>query len=151
MEPEIKKWLDTYCGGSVEEGIKKLSIYREYDDIVEMVARKVYSEMGSGHNESLYRECMAYEFRKMDYKVGVEVAVPIVYDGSMLSYICGRLDIILDDRVIIELKAVSGKDMSGAKDQCKLYMRMMGKSDGYIINFVKGIDKDIIVEKIKCE
>ena len=151
MEPEIKNWLDKYCGGSVEEGIKKLSYYREYDDIVEEIAQKVYREMGSGHNESLYRECMAYEFRKKDYKVGVEVSVPIVYDGSMLSYVCGRLDIILDDRVIIELKAVSGKDMTAAKEQCKLYMRMMGKDDGYIINFVKGVDKEVIVEKIKCD
>lgn len=147
----MREWLDKYCGGDIEVGINKLMEYREYGDVVDEVARKVYSEMGNDHNESIYRECMAYEFRKRGYKVGVEVSVPIVYDGSILSYVCGRLDIILDDRVIIELKAVGGRDMTGAREQCKLYMRMLGKSDGYIINFSKGVDRDILIEEIKCE
>jgi len=149
MEKELKTWLKKYCNNDIEEGIKKLSMYREYGDMVEEIAVKVYNEMGSNHNESIYRECMAYEFRKRDYKVGVEVSVPIIYDGSVLSYVCGRLDLIIDDRVIIELKAISGKDMSGAKEQCKMYMKMMNKKEGYVINFVKGVDKEVIIERIE--
>ncbi|MCL4527956.1 MAG: GxxExxY protein [Chloroflexi bacterium] len=73
-------------------------------DIVD-AAIKVHQEFGPGLLESAYQQCLAFVLRKRGRKVLTEVVVPIVYDGHQIDtgY---RLDMLVDDLIIIENKTV---------------------------------------------
>ena len=66
---------------------------------------KVYNELGPGLLESVYEEALTYQLEKDGYKVQRQVPIPIIYDGKELSSEL-RLDILVEDKVIIELKSV---------------------------------------------
>lgn len=69
-------------------------------------AYKVHSTLGPGLLESAYRTCLAYELRKKGLKVEEEKPLPLIYEEIKLE--CGyRLDILVENKVIVELKTVS--------------------------------------------
>ena len=73
-------------------------------DVVD-AAFKVHKEFGPGLLESAYQQCHAYELRKRGRKILTEVVLPIVYDGQQID--AGyRLDMIVDDLIIVENKTV---------------------------------------------
>ena len=68
-------------------------------------ALKVHSALGPGLLESAYEACLAHELRKNGLKVEVQTTLPIVYDGIRID--AGyRLDLLVEDTIIVELKAV---------------------------------------------
>lgn len=66
---------------------------------------KVHSVLGPGLLESTYKACLAYELRKAGFSVEVELKLPIVYEEVRLE-VGYRLDLLVNDLVIIELKSV---------------------------------------------
>src|SRR6185436_3060671 len=69
-------------------------------------AIKVHKILGPGLLESAYKTCLAFELRRRGLKVETEVAVPILYDGIVID-IGYRMDLLVEDQVPVELKAVS--------------------------------------------
>ena len=69
-------------------------------------AYKVHSKLGPGLLESAYRTCLAYELRKKGLKVEEEKPLPIIYEEVKLEY-GYRLDMLVENEVIVELKTVS--------------------------------------------
>jgi len=69
-------------------------------------AMKVHSALGPGLLESAYSACLAYELRKRGLRVRTEVPLPVVYDGMRLD-IGYRIDQLVEEAVVVELKAVS--------------------------------------------
>jgi GxxExxY protein len=69
-------------------------------------AMRVHSALGPGVLESAYEACLAHELRKRGLRVAVQVPIPIIYDTVRLE-IGYRADLVIDDAVIVELKAVS--------------------------------------------
>jgi GxxExxY protein len=68
-------------------------------------AIKVHSALGSGLLESAYPQCLFYELKKTGMKVEKEKPLPVIYEEIELE--CGyRLDLFVENRVIVELKAV---------------------------------------------
>jgi len=68
-------------------------------------AYRVHSQLGSGLLESVYEECLIYDLREKGFFVNSQLEIPICYfDISLKSKL--RLDIVVDNSVIIELKAV---------------------------------------------
>ena len=68
-------------------------------------ALRVHSELGSGLLESAYESCLGFQLKDLDYKVERQVPVPVLYRGRFLE--CGyRIDLLVEDRIIIEIKAV---------------------------------------------
>lgn len=64
----------------------------------------VHRRLGPGLLESAYRACLAYELRKLGYRVKQEEPIPIVYDKVQLE--CGfKADLVVEDLVIVECKA----------------------------------------------
>ena len=96
-------------------------------------AYKVHTKLGPGLLESAYRTCLAYELRKKGLKVEEEKPLPIVYEEVKLE--CGyRLDILVEDQVIIELKTVNAfNDVHLA--QMLTYLRFSKKHTGLLLNF----------------
>ncbi|WP_258097917.1 GxxExxY protein [Marinoscillum pacificum] len=108
----------------------------EINDITNIIigsAIKVHSELGPGLLESAYSECLAFELGEVGLKVEREKAMPVVYKGIQLE--CGyRIDLLLEDKVVVELKAVKGiEDVHLA--QILTYLKLANCKIGLLINF----------------
>lgn len=83
--------------------------------------------------ESIYEVCLAYELRKRGFSVQRQVVVPVFYDGVRLE--AGlRIDLLVNDLVIVEVKAV--EKMNAIFDaQILIYLKLTKKRLGLLINF----------------
>jgi GxxExxY protein len=68
-------------------------------------AIKVHSVLGPGLLESAYRACLRHELSKQGLRSDVEVVLPLMYDGLTID-IGYRLDLLVEDSIIVELKTV---------------------------------------------
>lgn len=96
-------------------------------------AMRVHTELGPGLLESTYTFCLQHELGKAGYLAQVQVPLPVVYDGTKLE-LGYRIDMLVDDLVIVELKSV---DAVNPVHQAQLlsYLKLSGKSLGLLINF----------------
>ena len=93
----------------------------------------VYNKLGPGLLESVYEAALAYELKKRDLKVERQIEVPILYDGKRIDTDL-RLDILVEDLVIVELKSVlEMKDVFYL--QIDTYLKLTGKHLGLLVNF----------------
>lgn len=96
-------------------------------------AMKIHSALGPGLLESAYCICLKHELIKRGLKVSSEVPLPLVYDGIKLD--AGyRLDLVVDDTVIVELKAIEALAPIH-QAQIISYLKLSGKPIGLLINF----------------
>lgn len=97
-------------------------------------AIQVHRALGPGLLESAYESCMTFELvEQHGRKVERQKPLPVVYRGVSLD--CGyRLDLFVDDLVIVELKAVD-KLMSIHEAQMLSYLKLSGCKVGLLINF----------------
>lgn len=96
-------------------------------------AYNVYKELGSGSLESVYEEALYYELQQIGLKVERQLNIPIEYKGIHLSTTL-RLDLIVEDKVIIELKSVAEISNIHFK-QLQTYLKLTNKRLGLLINF----------------
>ena len=93
----------------------------------------VYKTLGPGLLESVYEEALVYELEKRGIKVERQKEVPINYDGHILKTQL-RLDLLVEDRVIVELKSV--KEMQDVFwKQTRTYLRLLNLKVGILVNF----------------
>jgi len=103
-------------------------------------AIKVHSALGPGMLESAYQECLYYELKKQGHKVEKEKELPLIYDEIRMP--CGfRVDLMVDDMVIVELKAVSELNNLHTA-QLLSYLKMSKKKVGLLLNFNVTLLKD---------
>ena len=94
---------------------------------------KVYNELGPGLLESVYEAALLYQLREDGLQVESQKKLDVYYDGHLLP-VDFRLDIIVEDKVIIELKSVELlKDVH--KKQLLTYLKITGKKLGILVNF----------------
>ena len=94
---------------------------------------EVYKSLGPGLLETVYEEALTYELQKRGLKVERQKEVPIHYDGQLLKTSL-RLDMLVEDQVIIELKSVKELQDVFFK-QTRTYLRLMGLHVGILVNF----------------
>jgi GxxExxY protein len=97
-------------------------------------AINVHNELGPGFLESVYNLCMALELTDMGLEVKSEVAIPITYRGRTVSDNGFRLDLLVSDAIIVELKSME-QIQPVHKKQLLTYLRLLGKPLGLLINF----------------
>lgn len=93
----------------------------------------VYKKLGPGLLESVYEEAMVYELQKRGMKVARQMEVPIHYDGHILKTPL-RLDLLVEDRVVVELKSVKELQDVFFK-QTRTYLRLLDLKVGILVNF----------------
>ena len=93
----------------------------------------VYKELGPGLLESVYEEALCFELEKRGLTVERQVQVPIKYKGIILKTEL-RLDLLVENQVIIELKSVEEMKKVFYK-QLLTYLRLMNKKVGLLVNF----------------
>ena len=93
----------------------------------------VYNDLGPGLLESVYEEALCYELEQRGLKVERQKPVPIMYKGNVLKTDL-RLDLMVEDKIIIELKSVEELKPVFYK-QTKTYLKLMDKHIGLLVNF----------------
>lgn len=107
---------------------------------------KVYNELGPGLLESIYESALCYQLRKDGLKVDSQVPLKVYYDGELLP-IDYRLDLLVEDKVIIELKSVEEMKKLFHK-QLLTYMRISNKKLGILVNFNTDDINSNIIRKV---
>lgn len=96
-------------------------------------AMKVHSTLGPGLLESAYEACLAYELANLGLAVERQKKQPVVY-GDLKLEEGYRLDLVVEGRVVVELKALSAvTDVH--KAQLLSYLRLSKCEVGLLINF----------------
>ena len=94
---------------------------------------KVYNNLGPGLLESVYEAALKYELSKEDLKVESQVEVPVIYENIKLE-LGFRLDLLVNNKVIIEIKSVE-KLAPVFHKQLLTYLKLTDKRLGILVNF----------------
>jgi GxxExxY protein len=123
------------------------SMFERIPDRTEQVVKLVldaafrfHRTLGPGLLESVYEACLCHELRKLELPFQRQLVIPIVYDGLRID--AGlRLDLLVDDCVIVELKAV--ESLTPLYDaQLLTYLKLANQRLGLLLNFNVSLLKD---------
>jgi len=115
--------------------MKKKEELNELTDKIIGAAIEVHKSLGPGFIEKIYEKALKYEFGEKDIKFTNQTEVNVSYKGLDLGK--QRIDFLIEDEVIVELKAVSEiNDIHLA--QILSYLKTIDKRVGLILNFAKG-------------
>lgn len=94
---------------------------------------KVHKSLGLGLLESVYEAALVYQLMQLGLKVISQAGLPVTYNGILLE-LGFRIDVIVEDSVIIEVKSIEVlHDVH--KKQVLTYLRLSGKKIGLLVNF----------------
>jgi GxxExxY protein len=96
-------------------------------------AIKVHKALGPGLLESVYEQCLKYQLEKDGHQVVQQVQVPVYYDDMKMDTQL-RLDLMVDNLVVVELKAIE-KVLPIHEAKLISYMKLLEKPQGLMINF----------------
>jgi len=103
-------------------------------------AIEVHRHLGPGLLESAYEECLCYELSQAGFALTRQVPLPVVYKSVRLD--CGyRLDVVVENRVIVELKSVE-RLMPIHEAQVITYLKLSGIPIGLLLNFNTPVLRD---------
>ena len=94
----------------------------------------VHAKLGPGLLESVYEKCLAIELKKRGLSVQAQVPVEIEYDGETITDEAFKIDLLVEDTIILELKSVQTV-LPVHKKQLLTYLKLTGKPLGLLINF----------------
>ncbi len=112
----------------------------EIAKIVVDLCVKIHRTLGPGLLESVYEAALVYELKKLGIKATNQVDVPVVYDEITMD-IGSRADVMVDDKVIIELKSIENV-IPVHKKQLLTYLKLSKKKLGLLVNFNVELMKD---------
>ena len=115
----------------------------EIGTILITTAVDIHKSLGPGMFESVYEAVLAHDLEEMGLTVKREVPIGIEYKDIKFDE-AFRADLLINDKVIVELKSVEQISMSHRK-QLLTYLRLSGKKLGYLLNFGEALLKDGIV------
>ena len=131
-----------------QSGLEELP--EEINDLTSRIisaAMEVHSELGPGLYERVYRKAMGCELPRMGMRARFEKPLVVFYKGELIDEEGYRLDCLVDDTVILELKSVEAI-LPRHKKQLTTYLRLEGKPVGLLINFNVAHLRDGIVRII---
>ena len=103
-------------------------------------AFRIHTTLGPGLLESVYQTVLAYELSRRGLHAVGQQAIPVVYDSIRID--TGfRADLVVEDRVIVEIKSVE-ELLPVHKKQLLTYLRLADKRLGLLINFHVALIKD---------
>jgi GxxExxY protein len=104
------------------------------------LAIEVHRQLGPGLLESAYEECLCFELKREGLPFRRQVALPVVYKSVRLD--CGyRLDIVVQDQVILEIKTVE-RLLPVHEAQMLTYMKLSGIRTVLLLNFNSAVLRD---------
>ncbi|GAB3652761.1 GxxExxY protein [Echinicola sediminis] len=109
---------------------------------------RVHSELGPGLLESVYEKALILELKEVGLVVKSQVPVPVIYRSVKLA-MGFRLDLLVEDQVILEIKSVENL-LNVHKKQLLTYLKLSKRSLGFLINFNSAylVDKESLIRII---
>lgn len=106
----------------------------------------VFNTLGPGLFETVYQAALCYELRKAGLQCRQEVDVPVIYDTKHLD-VGFRLDILVENKVLIEIKSVA--DLADVHHkQVITYLKLTGLKLGLLVNFNTATIENSIFRKV---
>jgi len=118
----------------------------EIGRVVVDAAIAVHRELGPGLLESVYEAVLARELTDRGLKLERQIPIPIVWRGMRFDE-GFRADIIVEGKVILELKSVESVN-NAHKKQLLTYLRLTGMKLGFLLNFGAALMKDGITRTV---
>ena len=149
---------------SIESDREKTT--KSIESVIGEAAKRVYQELGAGHQEVIYREAMSIELQDQGYMVKTEMPVSIKYTTTNEKVVIvgnSRADLYIErngEKAIIELKTVVPllrEDKDGKENemntrdilQLQKYLEALNEEKGFLINFpFPPREEPEIIEKI---
>lgn len=121
--------ISEVCGS-----IKKLRMTEnEISYLIRGAIFKIYNRLGAGLFENVYKQVLKYELENLGLTVKTEVSLPLIYDN--LKFDIGfRIDLLVNDKVIVEIKSVE-KIAEVHHKQTITYLKLMGLKLALLVNF----------------
>lgn len=104
---------------------------------------KIHTELGAGLFESVYEEILNFEFKEMGLFVERQKAIPVIWKSIKMDE-GFRADLIIDRKVIIEIKSIESI-LPVHKKQLLTYLKLTGLRLGLLVNFNVTLIKDGII------
>jgi GxxExxY protein len=129
MEPQSTQSTQSWSIGLQDAD----GMYKELSGQIIAAAIEVHRNLGPGLLESAYESCLAHEFLRSGVPFKRQVQMPLLYKGDLID--CGyRLDFVVDDRIVLELKAIEA--LTKIHDaQLLTYLKLSRMRVGLMINF----------------
>lgn len=105
----------------------------ELSYIIRRCIFNVYNTLGPGLLESVYQKILVYELQENGLNVKSELLLPVKYNNKLFD-INFRIDILVEDKVILELKSVKAIEDIHYK-QLYTYLKLSNKKLGLLVNF----------------
>ncbi|MCH8212028.1 MAG: GxxExxY protein [Planctomycetes bacterium] len=121
-------------------------LHKELSDQVIGAAIEIHRQLGPGLLESAYQACLAHELSLRGILFVVQLDLPLTYKGVQLD-VGYRIDLLVDDKVIVELKAVE-KVLPIHEAQLLTYLRLLRKPVGLLLSFFVPVLKDGIIRRV---
>lgn len=96
-------------------------------------AYKVHSQLGPGFNEIIYHNALKIALEESNLEYQTEKSFNIVFQGKYIGKL--RLDLIIEEKVVTEIKALSGNLPKVFERQILSYLKASGYKVGLLINF----------------
>jgi len=97
-------------------------------------AFRVHTVFGPGLLESAYTACLVHELRKLGIDVKMEVPVPIVYEGVKLTDVGYRIDMLVENELVLEIKSLESISQVHLL-QLVSYLKLADRRLGLLLNF----------------
>lgn len=114
--------------------------------LIVKAAIEVHRELGPGLLESVYETVLAHELERSGLQLRAQIPVPVTYKDIHFE-IGFRMDLCVNDQVVIELKSVEHL-LPVHRKQIQTYLRLSNKRLGYLLNFGAALMKDGIVRAV---
>lgn len=118
----------------------------EISYIIRSAIIHVYKKLGPGLFENVYKHILKYELEKRGLQVKVEVPLPVIYENNKFD-IGFKLDLLVNDKVIIEIKSIENFHEMHHK-QVLTYLRLSNLKLGILVNFNTDNILDSIFRKV---
>jgi GxxExxY protein len=115
--------------------------------VVNMCSR-IFRSLGPGFRELCYQKALEVELNRAHIRYLCQAPVPIYYMQEVIAI--GYADIIVDGRLILELKAAKTPVAPGHLNQCRGYMRASGIQHGFVINFPQYKPRNTTIDVYDC-
>jgi GxxExxY protein len=115
---------------------KQIAVIKDKDPLTERIigcAYKVHSELGPGFNEGIYHNALKVAFDENELKYQTEKSYNVSFQGKRVGRL--RLDLIVEDEVVIEVKAMTGNVPAVFELQVLSYLKASGYKVGLLMNF----------------
>jgi GxxExxY protein len=119
--------------------------HSEITDVIISAAIAVYRELGPGFLESIYEQALAVEFARRGIAFVRQKPIPLFYRDHQIDE--HRLDFVVEDKIVVELKAVEALENVHFAI-VRSYLKAAGLADGLIVNFST---MPLIVKRVRRE